>query len=306
MTILLPHVAARLFDTELMIDPGKLAAIVAGLGGRIVDGGFDLSGVDPIHHVAFQNGRPSEAMGRLGDPLGASIERAGYGDRMLMKVGNVGVIPIEGTLVHKGKYLGQSSGQTSYEGVQARVSRAKRDDSVKAVVFEMDSFGGEVPGAFETARMIAELSAMKPTLAILTEHALSAGYLLAAAARQIIIPETGFAGSIGVLTMHADFSRKLENDGVRVTLISSGAHKTDAQPTQPLGDDVRKRMQARVDAGRELFAAAVSQFRGPRMTREAALATEAAVHRGEDAVRSGLVDGVMDPIRAFDAFVRLN
>jgi hypothetical protein len=251
MTILLPHVAARLFDVNLMVDAGKLAAIVAGLGGRVVEGGFELTGIAPVHHVAFGNGRASDAMGRLGDPLGSTIEREGYGDRMLFKAGNVAVIPIEGTLVHKGKYLGQSSGQTSYEGVQARVARAARDNAVKAVVFEMDSFGGEVAGAFETARMIADLSAKKPTLAILTENALSAGYLLAAAARQIVVPETGFAGSIGVVTMHADFSQQLAQEGVKVTLIASGAHKVDAHPALPLSDDVRKQMQARVDAGRQ-------------------------------------------------------
>jgi ClpP class serine protease len=31
--------------------------------------------------------------------------------------------------------------------VQARVARAMRDDAVKGVVFEMDSYGGEVAGA---------------------------------------------------------------------------------------------------------------------------------------------------------------
>jgi transposase len=65
-------------------------------------------------------------------------------------------------------------------------------------VFEVDSLGGELAGAFETADLIARLSAEKPTLAILTDHALSAGYLLASAARQIIMPEHGRAGSIGV------------------------------------------------------------------------------------------------------------
>lgn len=301
--ILLPHVAARLFGVPLMIDAGKLAAILAGLGGRIIEGGIELAGIDPIHHVAFGNGRPSESMGRLGDPMGASIEAAGYGDRMLFKVGSVGVIPIEGTLVHKGKYLGQSSGETSYEGIQTRVARAQRDNSIKGVVFEVDSFGGEASGAFETARMIADLSAAKPTIAILTDHALSAGYLLASAARQIVMPETGFAGSIGVITMHADISQKLADAGIKVTLISSGAHKTDGHPASPLSDGVRAQMQARVDGARDLFATTVSQLRGQRLSKADALATEAQVYRGEDAVAVGLVDGVIDPIKAFNAFV---
>jgi ClpP class serine protease len=104
-------------------------------------------------------------------------------------IDGVALIPIEGTLVHKGAYVGAYSGTTSYEGLQAQVLRAMRNPAVKGVVFEVDSFGGELAGAFETADLIARLSAEKPTLAILTDHALSAGYLLASAARQIIIPE---------------------------------------------------------------------------------------------------------------------
>lgn len=304
MMLLMPHVAARLFDVPLMIDPGKMAAIMAGLGARIVEGGIELAGVEAVQHVAFAEGRPSETMGRLGDRLGRRYEQAGVGDRIVDRVGSVAVIPIEGSLVHKGAYLGAYSGRTSYEGIQTQIARAARDPAVKGVVFEVDSFGGEVPGVFATSRMIASLSAVKPTLAILTEHAYSAGYLLAAAARQIVIPETGGAGSIGAMMMHADLSQKLANDGIKVSVIASGAHKADGHPALPLSDETRARMQARVDASRDLFAEVVGSFRGQRLTKAAALATEAADYPGEKAVRAGLVDGVMDPNEAFDAFVK--
>jgi ClpP class serine protease len=175
---------------------------------------------------------------------------------------------------------------------------------VKGVVFEVDSYGGEVAGVFETARMIRELSAAKPTIAILTDFAYSAGYLLAAAARQIVLPETGGAGSIGVMTMHADFSKQLAAEGVKVTLIYSGSHKVDANPLNPLPEDVRARLQAGVDRGRDLFADAVGAFRGKRLTKAMALATEAQSYRGEEAVAAGLADAVIDPTRAFDAFVK--
>ena len=304
MTILMPHIAARLFDVPLMIDAGKLSAILLGLGGRFVDGGIDLSGLSmPIDHVAFANGRPSESLGKLGDPLGRMIEQYGQGDKILQRLGNVGIIPIEGSLVHKGKYLGQSSGTTSYEGIQTQVARAGRDTSIKGVVFEVDTFGGEAAGAFETARMIAKLSAAKPTLAILTDHALSSGYLMASAARQVVMPAAGAAGSIGVITMHADMSGKLEKDGIKVTVISSGGHKADGHPAAPLADDVRQAMQARADRMRDTFAATVGEFRGRRFDKAAALATEARVYSGEDAVKAGLIDGIIDPSEAFAAFV---
>jgi len=303
MNILLPRIAARLFNTPLMVDERKAVAIMAGLGGRVVDGQLIIDGPAPRDHVAFENGRPSERAGILGDPIGQRFDKRGLGDDILSMAGSVAVIPIEGSLVHKGDWLDSYSGETSYQGIQTQVSRAARDMRVKGVVFEVDSFGGEVSGAFETAEMIAELSAKKPTLAILTDNALSAGYLLAAAARAIVLPETGYAGSIGVISMHIDFSRAIENDGVRVTVMSSGARKADGSPFKPLAADVVERWQTDLDAGRELFAATVARFRGRKLSKKAALETEADVYRGEAAVAAGLADGVVRPNQAFAEFV---
>lgn len=304
MTVQLPHIAARLFDTPLMIDRGKLAAIVAALGGRIIDGGISIN-VSAIDHVAFSGGRPSQQMGVVSGRLERRLEVNGYQDGDILDiVRNVAAIPIEGSLVHKGAWLGSYSGDTSYQGIQAQIGRAMRSPNVRGVVLEVDSFGGEAAGAFETAHMISQLSAVKPTLAILTDFAASAAYLLASAARQIVMPEGGAAGSIGVVSMHADFSRQLEQEGVKVTLIASGDHKVDGNPFEALPPDVRARVQARNDAGRDRFAAAVGQYRGARFSKAAALATEAQTYGGAEAMKLGLVDGIVDnPVDAFGAFV---
>jgi len=299
----MPHVAARIFDTPLFIDERKAAAILRAVGSRIAPGGIVLDGVDPVDHVAFAAGRPSA--GRVGDPLGRSIEQAGQGGRILpLVVDGVAVIPIEGTLVHKGKWLGMSSGETSYEGIQSRVQRARRDSSIRGVVLEVDSFGGEVSGAFDTAQMIAELAAEKPTLAILTDYALSAGYLMASAARQIVIPESGYAGSIGVITLHVDHSAMLKSAGVKVTLLYSGAHKADGNPFESLPAAVAKKIQGDLDRLRDGFAAAVGARRGRRFDKARALATEAQDYLAPEARALGLVDAIGRPSEAFDAFVR--
>lgn len=301
-----PEIAARIFGTELMIAEGKAAAILLAIGGRIVDGGFDLSGIAVVDHEAFAGGRPSgldrPMAGRLSDRIGGVYDRAGQ--RPYDMVGSVAVIPIEGTLVHKGSYVGMSSGRTSYQGIQSQVVRTARDPAVKGVAFEVDSFGGEVAGAFEAAALIADLSRIKPTMAILTDHAASAGYLLASATRQIVIPPSGIAGSIGVITMHADFSSKLEKDGVKVTILSAGKHKADGHPAAPLAEDVKARTIVRLEKSRQRFAAAVGEYRGDRLTAAAALATEAATYDGEEAVRMGLADAVGSATSAFAAFVR--
>ena len=98
------------------------------------------------------------------------------------------------------------------------------------------------------------------------------------------MPEMGQAGSIGCVMLHADYSRKLANDGVAVTVLSSGAHKASGNPFEPLPPAVAAGIRTALDRGRDLFAEAVGRYRGKRLTKEKALATEAAVYLGREAV----------------------
>lgn len=301
MSILRAELAGRIFNTTLLIDGAKANTILSAIGERLAEGGVSLApGFATVDHVAFDPARTS--MGRLGDRLGRAYDREGMAPYDM--VGSVAIIPIEGTLVHKGAYVGMSSGRTSYQGIQTQVARAARDDRVLGVVFEVDSFGGEAAGAFETADMIARLSAAKPTMAILTDFALSAGYLMAAASRQVVMPEAGAAGSIGAVTLHADMSQKLEKEGIRVTVLNAGARKADGNPFSPLAPDVAARMLARLEAGRQTFAAAVGRYRGKRFTKDAALATEADSYTGSEAVGMGLADALGHGNEAFEMFVK--
>lgn len=293
-------IAERAFNTPLLYDERKAAAFLHGLGGRIVGDTVVIAGAEPIEHNAFKNGRPSA--GRLGDKRALRyLER----DQVPFAMdGSVGLIPIEGTLVHKGAWLGQASGETSYQGLQTQVQAARASSAVKGVALEIDSYGGEVSGAFETAAMIRQLSQEKPTIAILTDFAYSAGYLLASQARQIVIPEFGGAGSIGVIMVHADFSMQLAQQGVKLTIIKSGAQKAQGNPYEALPPELQQEWQTQTDAMRGAFAAAVAAGRGGRMTKAKALATEAKAYDARQALELGLVDAIADPSAAYDAFVR--
>lgn len=296
----LPRVASRALNSLLMIHPHKASAIALGLGARFTDGRLDLTNLPPaVAHSAFQSGRPS--MGLLDDRLGRSFDRAAR--KPYAMDGKVAVIPIEGTLVHKGAWVESDSGETSYQGLQAQVRRAMADDQVRGVVFEVDSFGGEVAGAFETADMIFALSQAKPTISILTDHAYSAGYLMASAARQLVLPETGGAGSIGVITMHVDMSGALAAQGYKVTVLHAGAHKADGNPYQPLPDEVAGRIMGRLETARQTFADAVGKFRGARLPSAKAMATEALDFSGGEAVKAGLADATGSPLETYKAFV---
>lgn len=288
----------------MLYDERKAETFVRALGARITGSEVIVTnGSGGVQHTAFENGRP--LAGKLGEPLGRFLDRRGYAAFDVFQ--NVALIPVEGTLVHKGAWIGSSSGETSYQGIQtqiAAVRQAKAAGKIKGAVLEIDSYGGEVNGAFETAAAIAAMSREMPTMAILTDFAYSAGYLTASPARQIVMPKYGGAGSIGVIMMHADYSEALLQDGVKVTIIRAGKKKAEGNPYEPLPSDLADRWQAQVEAMREDFADTVARGRSKRITKARALATEADAFDAADALSLGLVDAIADPLEAFSAFVK--
>jgi signal peptide peptidase SppA len=291
------RIAARAFNTPLMVEPTKAMAFLSGLGPRILGRQVEISDGYAAHDsTAATPARASILAGNLTERLQQ------HGDAPYPVVDGIAVIEIAGVLIHRGGWIGQSSGQTSYEGIAAQIEAAARDPSVRAVALEIDSFGGEVAGVFDLADQIRALRRNKPVWAFVAEHAFSAGYALASQADRILLPRTGAVGSIGVVVMHADLSSQLDQDGVRVTLIHSGQHKVDGNPYEPLPEAVRDDIQHEIDVLRFLFSETVAVGRAGRLSQEAALATEAATYRGMDAVAVGLADEVIDLARGFSGF----
>jgi signal peptide peptidase SppA len=298
------QIAQRAFNTPLMVDPAKALAFLSGLGPRITGQeitfqGLEFDSVDlPV--PAAEHINPPARASLFSNDLAQRHQR--NGSQPYAVVDGIAVIEITGTLVHRGAWIGQSSGLTSYEGIAAQLQAAVADPGVRGIALDIDSFGGEVAGAFDLADRIRAARAQKPIHAFVAEHALSAGYVLASQADRIILPRTGAVGSIGVVALHTDMSGALEQKGIAVTLIHAGAHKVDANPYQPLPEAVHDQMQRELEVVRFLFAETVAAGRGDRLTHAAALATEAAVFRGADAIAAGLADELADPVTAFHAF----
>ncbi|MGR3825229.1 MAG: S49 family peptidase [Salipiger marinus] len=290
-----PQIAARVFHTPLLAAPAKAAAFIMGLGPRLVGAEVSVTGAEPTPE-ASRRARASLLDARLEEEIGSG-RRAAYRVR-----DGIAVIPVTGTLVHRGAWLGQSSGETSYEGLSAQLDMVGRDAMVRGVALEIDSFGGEVAGCFALADQVRALREQKPVWAFVSDHAYSAAYAIASQASRIVLPRTAGAGSIGVICMHADYSGALEQMGVQVTVIAAGAHKADGNPYAALPEAVREGLAAEMEQLRGLFAETVGQGRGARLDAAAALATEARCLIGADAVAAGLADEIANPREAFEAF----
>ena len=293
------RIAARAFNTPLLVEPSKAMAFLSGLGPRVLGRRVEMT--DGDGQMADQVAAAPRA--RAGILSGGLLdEYRQHGDAPYPVIDGIAVIEVSGVLIHRGGWIGESSGQTSYEGIAAQIEAAAGDPAVRGVALEIDSFGGEVSGVFDLADRIRALRRNKPVWAFVAEHAFSAGYALASQADRILLPRTGAVGSIGVVVMHADLSGQLDRDGVRVTLIHAGSHKVDGNPYAPLPDAVRDDIQREIDVLRFLFAETVAAGRAGALSQEAALATEAAIYRGADAVAAGLADEVTDLAAGFASF----
>ncbi len=275
-----PHLAARVFNTPLLIHPAKLDAIIAGLGPRLL-------GVDALATDAAAQGADLFSTRR-----GTRAKR-GYGI-----TDGVAVIGASGALVHRTRIDADSTRLLGYNDIAADVEDALANPEVHALALVWDSPGGEAQGAFELADRLHALRGRKPMVSIVDGMAASAAYLAASAADEVVSTATGYAGSIGVVMRHVDFSHALHADGVKVTHIFAGAHKVDGNPFEPLPDTVRADFQAEVNDLYDLFITAVARQRG--IAAEAVRKTQAQTYRGLAAKAVGLVDrlGTTDQVIA--------
>lgn len=61
-------------------------------------------------------------------------------------------------------------------GIAARLQAALADPGIRGIALDIDSFGGEVAGAFDLADRIRAARHVKPVQAFVADHALSAAY----------------------------------------------------------------------------------------------------------------------------------
>lgn len=201
--------------------------------------------------------------------------------------GVIAVLPVHGMLMQRGSYWATGSDELMRE-FQAAVDAS----SVKGIVLDIDSPGGEVYGIPEFADVVLAARAVKPVFAVANSLAASAAYWIGSQAAKLFATPGGDVGSIGVWTAHLDMSKAYEDAGLKVTLISEGKYKTEGNPWEPLSDEGRAALQDSVRQTYDQFVAAVARGRG---------VTPAAVEKGmgqgrvvtaQDGLKLSMIDGV--------------
>jgi len=211
-------------------------------------------------------------------------------------VERIAVVSVIGTLVSRSGYLDAASGLQSYGEISDALASAMDDPTVRGVILDVDSPGGEVGGLFDLIEQIRAIrsASTKPLWAAANESALSAAYAIASTADRLYVTRTGEVGSIGVVAVHVDESGADAKAGLAWTFVFAGERKVDANAHEPLSERARATIQADVDRLYSEFCGLVAANRG--LTNEAVRGTNAAIYRGALAIRAGLADrlGTLD------------
>ncbi|MCW8092061.1 signal peptide peptidase SppA [Alteromonas sp. ASW11-130] len=201
----------------------------------------------------------------------------------------VAIVVAKGTILDGEQRAGTIGGDST-----ARLLRkARLDDSVKAVVLQVDSSGGSSFASEIIRQEVLQLQASgKPVVVSMGTYAASGGYWISANADRIIASPSTITGSIGVFGMLMTYENSLEylgisSDGVGSTELTGFSS---VRPLDPRFGDI---LQKNVESSYQRFINMVSDARGIPVEKVDRIA-QGRVWIGETALELGLVDELGD------------
>lgn len=198
---------------------------------------------------------------------------------------NVSVRTLYGTLLTYG-----NDGDSTDSGALVRaLEEDERDETIRAVVLDIDSLGGFPVAGEEVARQLDRMT--KPTVAVIRSAGTSAAYWAALGADHIVASPSSDIGSIGVIVEFPDESEKNKNEGIVVNEFSSGVFKNIGTPNRPVTPEEKKLLERDINIILGEFVSAVSQAR--HLTEEeVAKIADGSTMLGRQAKEAGLIDAI--------------
>lgn len=205
--------------------------------------------------------------------------------------GGVAVIPVTGPLFRHANLLTAVCGATSYEILAQDFNKAMNDPNISAIVFDVDSPGGEVNGCSELSDMIYNARGKKPVIAYASGSCCSGAYWIASACDKIMASDTAILGSIGVVSI---FEKEDDKKTIEIVSSQSPNKRPDVET-----DEGKAKIQAHIDALAEVFINKIALHRdiSPKDVIENFGGGDVFV--GQNAVRNGLADS----LASFEAII---
>lgn len=177
-------------------------------------------------------------------------------------------------------------GLASVDRIQSAITELTARDDVRAVVLAFNSPGGVVTGIPEAAAQIRTLAAAKLTVAFTDTMCCSAAYWLASQCTTIACTLSADIGSIGTYIALYDYTKMLDEWGIKLHLFKRGDLKALGLMGKELTEEEATFLDREVGRTNDRFLAAVKSTRGPL----AEDTTQGQWFDGEEALDRRLVD----------------
>jgi protease-4 len=178
-----------------------------------------------------------------------------------------------------------------HESVIAELRRAKKDKDVAAIVFRVDSRGGEGLASDLIGHEVEMVSKEKPVVVSMVDVAASGGYYISYEASKIVADPMTLTGSIGSISMKFNMKGLYDKLGITMDFVEKGPNALFYSDYTDFTPEQRKRFEENHWAGFDMWLKDVAEHRKMSYEQITSLAL-GRVWTGRQAKANGLIDEV--------------
>ena len=176
-----------------------------------------------------------------------------------------------------------------HETVIADLRKAADDDDVAAIVFRVDSRGGEGLASDLIGHEVARIATKKPIVSSMVDVAASGGYYITYQASKVVADPMTITGSIGSISMKFNAKGLYDKLGITHDVVTKGPMALFYSDTRDFTPEERARFEQNHWDGFNLWLADVAKHRGMTFSQAESLA-HGRVWTGRQAKANGLID----------------
>lgn len=197
---------------------------------------------------------------------------------------NIAVLKIQGQIV---PFADPGYYEVDASYVRSFLEQAASEWEIEGVVVEIDSYGGTAVAAEDIADLIRTTEL--PTVSLIRESAVSAGYLVATGAEHIIASPFSDVGGIGITMSYVEYSDRNRQDGDTFISLSSAPFKDYLNPNKELTNAERELLERDLSIWHDYFIDLVQDYRNLERDQVVAVADGSSLP-GALALDAGLID----------------
>lgn len=196
--------------------------------------------------------------------------------------GNVLVIPINGPIM---KY--DNCGSLGTQSIASLIKQANVENSIDAIVLNIDSPGGAAIGTEELANVVAQ--SKKPIVSFANGTMASAAYWIGSNSREIMI--SGLTTTLGSIGTMAVLQKNNETKEYNVFLATKSTRKNKAY-NDALNGDPQSYIEKVLDPINNVFMKSVEKGRVGKIDLLKEDVLEGDIYMGKQAIKVGLADSI--------------